>query len=234
MSAARGLALLAIVWASACAESPPILPEVTIAGGSAGTIGLAGSGGAWAGDSGFPGGTAGATNGGAAGSGAGGSAGAVCRPEICNGLDDDCNGTPDDVGTCIAGCTGDHFQGGGYAFCTNQATLSNSADLCINQLKMKPTRPNNAAENDWLRSTATKYGLGVVWLGATDWANEGTFDWPDGESWPNGMPPPGYYSNWGAGEPNNGGSKDCIQMGLTGTWSVVSCDGKAAVICEDY
>ena len=57
---------------------------------------------------------------------------------------------------------------------------------------------NDLAENEWVFTTFSSYG-GVsrsLWIGFTDQAVEGAFVWTSGEN-------PG-YTNWSAGQPNNG------------------------------
>ena len=142
-------------------------------GGAAGGGGVPSSGGFPSGG-GFPGGAGGVGGvAGSAGGGSGAGGGAGCVPEICNGVDDDCDGTPDN-GACSPGCSGKKYLDHGYAYCATAKTLSKAAEDCIAQ-KMKPARPNDAAENAWLRTTATTLALGTVWLGATDWTSKGTW-----------------------------------------------------------
>ncbi len=66
------------------------------------------------------------------------------------------------------------------------------------------------------------WGLRDVWLGASDYANEGTFRWVDGPrvgqtmSLTNGF--------WNAGEPNNsGGDEDCAMISSHGYFNDVKC-----------
>ncbi len=57
---------------------------------------------------------------------------------------------------------------------------------------------NDAAENTWLAATFLNYG-GVrrdLWLGLSDAASEGHFQWADGE--------PFTYANWEPSQPDNG------------------------------
>lgn len=199
--------------------------------GGGGSSGIGNSGG-FPTDSGFPGGAAGTT-----GTGGGSGTGGSCGAEVCNGVDDDCDGTPDNGGVCSPGCSGQKFDNHGYSFCATQSTLSVAAEDCIAQ-NMKPARPNDAQENDWLRSTATSLAMGAVWLGATDWTTEGNWEWPDGTAfWTgghNGSPVGSVYTNWGSTEPVGKDASDCMQMGVDGTWHEVACGGKVAYICEDY
>ncbi len=206
------------------------------AGGGSGGAGAGGGFPSGGSGGGFPGGAAGAAPDGGGGAG-GGSGGTTCGAEVCNGEDDDCDGTADNGGVCSAGCVGHKFDNHGYAFCANQTTLSLAAEDCINQ-NMKPARPNDATENDWLRSTATSLGMGALWLGATDWTTEGSWEWPDGTAFwtggANGSPVGGVYTNWGPNDPTGKDANDCMQMSADGTWHETACSAKVVYVCEDY
>lgn len=58
---------------------------------------------------------------------------------------------------------------------------------------------NDQAEENWVYSTFSDYQSvpRLLWIGLNDAANPGTFVWADGGT--------STYTNWGAGEPNNGG-----------------------------
>ena len=56
---------------------------------------------------------------------------------------------------------------------------------------------NDAAENAWVINTFGPQVDRSLWIGFNDVALEGTFVWVNGE--------PVTYTNWNAGEPNNGG-----------------------------
>ena len=196
-------------------------------------------GGGTAGSAGFPGGSGGAAGGGGfpGGGGSGGGTGGSCGTEKCNGLDDDCNGTPDN-GVCSAGCKGMTYQAHGYAFCATAKDLSKAAEDCVAQ-KMKIARPNNDAENGWLRTTATTSGLATFWLGGVDWTTEGQWSWPDGTLFwiggASGAPAAGgLYINWGTGQPAGSGAADCMLMDASGFWVENGCGKTAPYVCEDY
>ena len=65
-----------------------------------------------------------------------------------------------------------------------------------------------------------------VWLGGNDLVAEMTFVWVSGESFE--------YTNWRAGEPNNGDNEDCItfQAQLGGVWDDRDCGDNQRVLCE--
>ena len=86
----------------------------------------------------------------------------------------------------------------------------------------------NAADN--ARATSVSYaleegGTGATWIGATDAAVEGSFQWSDGK--------PFSFSAWNPGEPNNSGNnEDCAQTGPSGLWNDLACATPLSSICE--
>jgi hypothetical protein len=77
----------------------------------------------------------------------------------------------------------------------------------------------SAAEDAFLATLAP-----IGWLGGTDQAVEGTWRWADGPEanqifWvggPGGSAPPGTYTNWGLGQPDNGGIQNFLLRGPGG------------------
>lgn len=95
----------------------------------------------------------------------------------------------------------------------------------------------SAAENTYVRGL----GAGALWLGATDAAVEGEWRWVSGGAesgqmfWLGaaaGSAQGGYYTNWIAGNPDNGsGTEDHLEMQTSGLWNdAVSSTAKAYVI----
>lgn len=82
-----------------------------------------------------------------------------------------------------------------------------------------PASITNPSENAWVtRNIASNVpGLlpNVPRIGLTDLATEGAFVWATGE--------PTFYTNWAAGEPNNFGDEDSVQIGgYSGVWNDIS------------
>jgi hypothetical protein len=76
----------------------------------------------------------------------------------------------------------------------------------------------NATENSALASLMGSMGSDFAFLGYTDSATEGTFEWSDGSTVG--------YENWFTGEPNDSnGSVDCtaMQSNLSYAWNDVFC-----------
>lgn len=178
---------------------------------------------------------------------AGSDSGGTCTPtnggvETCDGVDNDCDGTPDQGATCPSNCTGHTLATGVYARC-NAATFGSARTTCASgSLGMHLVRIDDAAENAAVLSLATS----AVWISATDSdsvASEGAWEWGDGTQFWMGGPASmggvavgGLYSNWGAPQPDNAGSggEDCAEMttGGTGTWNDLVCNSARMFICE--
>ncbi|MEZ4468983.1 MAG: lectin-like protein [bacterium] len=65
--------------------------------------------------------------------------------------------------------------------------------------------------------------LTLYWLGLSDQAEEGTFVWASGSD--------AAYRAFLAGEPNNDGNQDCVQV-YQGGWDDLQCGNSRAYICE--
>lgn len=75
-------------------------------------------------------------------------------------------------------------------------------------------------ENDCIMSSLSNLNqTGVIWIGFSDEISEGSFVWYDQS--------PIVYTNWAAGEPNQTGNEDCVQIYPTGSnpgsWNDLSC-----------
>ena len=78
------------------------------------------------------------------------------------------------------------------------------------------------AENSFVRTTFAN--LGSVWIGLNDFATEGSFVWSNGEAVT--------FTNWAAGEPNQFGDEDAVEMYNTGVWNDLSAGNSRYGIIE--
>ena len=65
----------------------------------------------------------------------------------------------------------------------------------------------------------------MVWLGATDVAEEGVWQWADGSPWT--------YTNWKRHFGNRGQTRNCVFMNQDGIWKDASCTGNSFIfVCQ--
>lgn len=233
------------------------------AAGSAGAAGLGGLGGAGAGGAG-PGGAAGT---GGAGGQEPGDAGAPvdagqseCSPsaELCNGLDDDCDGAVDPQGTCPDGCQAFVVAARSYVFCAEAAAQGVARQRCAD-VQMNLTWIESPEENAALVQAIVDLGVTtgldelLVQMGASDADEEQAWVWVDNgvvtggfQFWQGpgaddgGEPVDDAYQNWGDGEPNDDNDgEDCAVLSVLGDanrdpgqWDDRSCDTGAPFVCE--
>ena len=239
-------------------------------GGNGGTAGTSdGSGGSTGGQSGGTGGGTGGGDGGDSGAGsmggeaganggeggvpepiggaggAGGESGTGCdHAEVCDGRDNDCNGSIDPPGTCPAGCKGvaEPETGHGYMVCK----VSSLADISWAQAQERCQQESpdmhlawieTPAENEFLRDAADELLDTEVWIGATDLDQEGSWYWHPGgiQLWDQsandgkGAPVNDQNPQWKAGQPNNLSTiepegEDCAVLSGDGTWNDYRCN----------
>ena len=139
---------------------------------------------------------------------------------------------PDTAPDAPRPCTGgdaNATDGEGNCFVAFRAAATRkpraAAQLACEAENMKLAIINSAASNISVQSLIT--GLDT-WLGATDAVTEATFLWPDNT--------PLAFTNFRAGEPNNGGGngqEDClvIEGGKGGSWDDRPCGLVLAYVC---
>jgi len=156
------------------------------------------------------------------------------QPELCNAVDDDCDGLLDEDNACD-GCTTDTYGGHTYLFCSSNRSRTNASAACADAGYHLVTI-DDAEENLWLtdRSVELRLGGGTfpgtgVWMGLV---REGTgdFGWEDGSA-------RGTFAAWAPGEPN--GSGPCARLLLMDSpvgprerWADADCGLSLDYLCE--
>jgi hypothetical protein len=142
--------------------------------------------------------------------------------ELCDGLDNDCDGAADNVLSCYGYAWWDDT----HLVVTNYVTWDVASAVCAGA-GMTLAVVDDAAENDTLTSIGY-YWLGVAsWIGLNDRDVEGTWVYEDGSA--------PAFTSWYSGEPNNSGEEDCtgVNFGAWGYWNDYSCTGSALpFVCE--
>jgi len=146
--------------------------------------------------------------------------------DVCDTIDNNCDGSKDESGLCP--CDVYEYGGHAYMFCDSTATWSAGRTICLSY-GYDLASIGDAAENTDINAQAYfRYG-GKWWIGFNDQTTEGSFVWSNGEAVT--------YTNWHAGEPNDGGgNEDCTQLGRfypAATWNDEPCSSSFRYVCEE-
>ncbi len=229
---------------------------VTAMPGSGGSADTAGFAGARGGRGGRAGGGAGARG------GAGGSPSCVPTDpaeEICDGLDNDCDGEVDGDNVCPDGCHGAVDSDHRYLVCTGPGdatyTRLDAHDACNDYgdalgITLDLVRINSSAEDVFVTGLLDEYSVSdAVWNGASDssassiGSMEGTWVWGSTDNgvtfYDDGAPVMMRYNDWADGEPDNdasGAGEDCAVFDpeLGWEWNDVACGQDfPSFVCEE-
>ena len=105
---------------------------------------------------------------------------------------------------------------------------SDSEQYCIDTYGTHLASIHNETENNkaWESVAINENGYIKAWIGFTDSAEEGIFQWSDGSD--------NNFTMWNTGEPNDIGGEDCVQFYLGNQWNDDGCSEKVNYFICNY
>ena len=143
--------------------------------------------------------------------------------EVCNDdVDNDCDGRTDEGVECQ--CEDIAREGRTYSFCSSGVSWQRARDACVAR-GADLVVLDDAAEDTWVYETAVARSNRDYWIGYSDQAVEGRFEWVDGSR--------GGFEHWAPGQPDDVGGEDCAHyQSWSGRWLDVPCGFALGFICE--
>jgi hypothetical protein len=124
------------------------------------------------------------------------------------------------------------YDGRRYFYFADWESYAVAANSCAS-LGMALVVVEDVFENDWLQTMALAQGDEWIWLGGSDQASEGYWEWNNGvgfwQGYGDGSPVDGAWVNWLTDEPNGSGS--CL-LSIAGEWDDYDCIEGMAYVCE--
>ncbi len=144
--------------------------------------------------------------------------------ELCNLVDEDCNGLLDDDPACPQ-CVVEPLPGSGQAaVCFAARDRAAAAAECVAQGGHLISIHDQATHDAVITGAFSLPGDGW-WIGLGDAQTEGAFAWTDGSTLD--------FTRWATGQPDNDGDEDCVQIfsWTFGEWIDVACDVARPYVC---
>ena len=124
-----------------------------------------------------------------------------------------------------AACTSRVLGGHNYFFCNVTLGLDAARDYC-HAFGTELATIESRYENDAVAELVRSIGRGRHLLGHHDRVAEGSFETVTGV--------PMSFSAWAAGEPNNIGDEDCVELDASSVWNDIPCHSVTPnVLCEE-
>ena len=158
--------------------------------------------------------------------------------EVCDGLDNDCDGLRDEFSAenpLCHGCALFEREGGrAYAFCLTEPSLAqpwdSAREFCQSTFGADLASIADSLEQGFIETHLI--GLATTatfWIGLNDLEVEGEYQWSDGT--------PFVYSRWGLSQPDQAGpTEDCVELlaapNAFGLWNDIYCAKPNYPLCE--
>ena len=151
-----------------------------------------------------------------------------CAAELCDRIDNDCDGEVDEDVCMLGGtsaCASHLFGGHVYLVCPRETNWNDARASCMRR-GYDLIHINDAAENAALDGWTSPMDQ-RTWIGLSDIAMEGSFEWVDGAALS--------FERWAMGEPSSasgmaGRNEDCVEfLPSNARWNDLNCEGAGVV-----